>query len=181
MNRILTYRILLLLALFIVGVWASVSTGVLASDGTDGIRISLRADDLAVVQAGEVIYQANCASCHGKYLEGQPDWRIRDTNGYLPAPPHDASGHTWHHSDDLLFEITKYGPLVVIGDDSYKTIMPVYKDILTDDEIIAVLSFIKNTWPEEQRSWQEQVNGTQVDGIIEMPEKKSSILEKLLK
>lgn len=181
MHRILSYPIALLLAFSFIGVWISVSTSAGASEGTDGIRISLAADDLVVVQAGEVIYQANCASCHGKYLEGQPDWRIRDTNGYLPAPPHDASGHTWHHSDDMLFEITKFGPTVVIGDDTYKTVMPVYKDILTDDEIIAVLSFIKNTWPEEQRSWQEQVNGTQIGGINEVPEKKSSLLEKLFK
>ena len=31
--------------------------------------------------------------------------------------PHDASGHTWHHADDLLFEIVKDGPAAVIGDD----------------------------------------------------------------
>jgi len=154
---------------------------VLASEGTDGIRIDLEADDLVVVQAGEKIYQTNCASCHGKYLEGQPDWRIRDANGFLPAPPHDATGHTWHHADDLLFEIVKYGPSVVIGDDEYKTTMPVYKDILSDEDIVAVLSFIKNTWPEEQRDWQDQVNGTQLNGIKDVPKKKSSLLERLLK
>ena len=154
---------------------------VLASEGTDGIRIDLEADDLVVVQAGEKIYQTNCASCHGKYLEGQPDWRIRDANGFLPAPPHDATGHTWHHADDLLFEIVKYGPSVVTGDDEYKTTMPVYKDILSDEDIVAVLSFIKNTWPEEQRDWQDQVNGTQLNGIKDVPKKKSSLLERLLK
>lgn len=152
-----------------------------ASEGTDGIRISLQADDLSIVQAGEKVYHAQCAACHGANLEGQPDWRIRDANGYLPAPPHDATGHTWHHADDLLFEIVKYGPSVVISDDSYVTTMPVYENILSDEDIIAVLSFIKNSWPEEQRSWQEEVNGTQIDGIKTTPRKKSSILDKLLK
>jgi len=80
-----------------------------------------------------------------------------------------------------LFEITKYGPNVVINDDSYKTTMPVYKDILSDEDIIAVLSFIKNTWPEEQRSWQEEVNGTQRDGFKATPKKESSLIDKLLK
>ncbi len=154
---------------------------VLASEGTDGILTTLEADDLVVVQAGEKVYQAHCAACHGASLEGQPNWRVRDANGFLPAPPHDASGHTWHHADDLLFEITKYGPAVVIGDDTYKSMMPLYKDILSDEDIIAVLSFIKNTWPEEQRSWQEDVNGTQLNGFKTVPKKKSSLIDKLWK
>ncbi len=152
-----------------------------ADEGTDGVRTTLKADDLVVVQAGETVYQANCASCHGASLEGQPDWQIRDDNGFLPAPPHDATGHTWHHADDLLFEITKYGPSVVINDKSYKSLMPAYKDILSDDEIIAVLSFIKNTWPEEQRSWQEGLNGPQEGELKVSPGKKSTLLDKLFK
>ena len=123
-----------------------------ASEGIDGVRTSLKADDLAVVQAGETVYQAQCASCHGVELQGQPEWRIRDEDGLLPAPPHDETGHTWHHADDLLFEITKFGPGAVIGDAGYKTMMPAYKDVLTDDDIVAVLSFIKHSWPEDERS-----------------------------
>ena len=152
-----------------------------ASEGTDGVLITLQADDLNIVQAGETIYQAQCASCHGVNLEGQPDWRSRDSNGLLRAPPHDATGHTWHHADDLLFEIVKYGPGAVINDDSYKTTMPVYKDILSDAEIVAVLSFIKNTWPEEERSWQEKVNEPPSDIFKTNPDKKPSLLDKLLK
>jgi len=151
-----------------------------ASEGTDGVRTLLKADDLAVVQAGETVYQAQCASCHGAELQGQPEWRTRDQNGFLPAPPHDESGHTWHHADDLLFEITKYGPAAVIGDTSYKTMMPAYQDVLSDDDIIAVLSFIKHSWPEESRSWQDQVNGSQESGFQPI-KKKSTLLEKLLK
>lgn len=153
----------------------------LASEGTDGILTNLEADDLVVVQAGEKIYQAHCASCHGADLEGQPEWRVRDSEGYLPAPPHDATGHTWHHADDLLFEITKYGPSAVIDDDTYKTLMPKYENILNDEEIVAALSFIKNTWPEEQRSWQEEVNGTQRNGFKSTNKRKSSLIDKLLK
>ena len=160
---------------------ASIVTFLWASDGTDGVRTALKADDLVVVQAGEKIYHAQCAACHGTYLEGQPNWRSRDANGFLPAPPHDATGHTWHHADDLLFEIVKYGPAVVINDNNYKTTMPVYKDILNDEEIIAVLSFIKNTWPIEERSWQDKVNGTNSDEFIISPEQNSSVIDKLLK
>lgn len=156
-------------------------TVVFASEGTDGIRTELKADDLAVVQFGETVYQANCASCHGKYLEGQPDWRNRDANGYLPAPPHDETGHTWHHADDLLFEITKYGPAVVINDSSYKTAMPAYKGILSDEEIVAVLSFIKNSWPAEQREWQEKVNGPIQFRVDDGKTSDENLLKKLFK
>jgi hypothetical protein len=45
----------------------------------------------------------------GANLEGQPNWKERQANGRLPAPPHDASGHTWHHPDAQLFGITKQG------------------------------------------------------------------------
>ena len=61
------------------------------------------------LQRGAVVYADYCASCHGANLEGQPNWRSRMPNGKLPAPPHDANGHTWHHPDRQLFAITKYG------------------------------------------------------------------------
>ncbi len=151
-----------------------------ANEGTDGVRTDIDATDLAIVFAGEGIYKAQCAACHGINLEGEANWRVRDANGYLPAPPHDETGHTWHHADDLLFEITKYGAATVIGDDTYKSKMPPYKGILSDDEIVAVLAYIKHSWPEEQRAWQAEVNGSQLEGIKPI-KKKSSVLEKLLK
>ena len=36
--------------------------------------------------------------------------------------------------------------------------MPIYKDILTDDEIIAVMSFIKSTWPDDLRNRHDELN-----------------------
>ncbi|MFT6877602.1 MAG: mono/diheme cytochrome c family protein [Granulosicoccus sp.] len=157
-----------------------IASSVLASTGTDGVQTILLADDLAVVANGEKIYQARCAACHGVQLDGQPNWRQRNAQGLLPAPPHDASGHTWHHADDLLFEITKYGPGVVIADTDYRSDMPVYADILSDEDIVAVLSFIKNTWPDNERQWQEEVNGTQIDS--QLPKNKgSTLLDRLLK
>ncbi len=149
-----------------------------ASDGIDGVLTSLKADDLAVVQAGEEVYRANCAACHGAQLEGQANWRERDAGGYLLAPPHDATGHTWHHSDDLLFEIVKYGPGKIVNDPEYKTRMPVYEGILSDDEIIAVLSFIKHSWPDEERIWQEKTNGKNNFKILN--NNKPTLLDKLL-
>src|SRR3712207_630865 len=52
----------------------------------------------AQVALGRQVYAANCASCHGANLEGQPNWQQDLPAGGRPAPPHDASGHTWHHN-----------------------------------------------------------------------------------
>ena len=114
----------------------------------------------STVQLGSVLYDEQCASCHGQNLEGQPNWHKRDQDGYLPAPPHDETGHTWHHTDKDLFEMAKYGIQAFAGE-GYKTRMPIYKDILSDSEILAVLSFIKSGWPTEViQIHNEQVNSS---------------------
>ena len=119
--------------------------------------ISLTPRDGVVVALGERIYAEQCASCHGVNLEGQPDWRRRLANGRLPAPPHDETGHTWHHTDDVLFAITRYG-VEAFAPAGYESDMPAYEGVLTDDEIIAVLSYIKSTWPEEVQRRHDQMN-----------------------
>jgi len=61
------------------------------------------------VAMGKALYAKHCAVCHGKNLEGQtPNWRQALPDGTFPAPPHDATGHTWHHPDAMLFKVTKY-------------------------------------------------------------------------
>ena len=104
---------------------------------------------------GERLYQENCASCHGADLEGQPDWRTRLPNGRLPAPPHDASGHTWHHPDRVLLDIVKRGPAAIVGA-GYESDMPGYEGVLTDDEITSIVDYIKSTWPDKERAFQSE-------------------------
>ena len=104
------------------------------------------ASDSELVAQGSTIYTASCASCHGQRLEGQANWRVRKADGTLPAPPHDETGHTWHHSDDQLFELTKLGTEAVVGG-NYKSDMPGFADKLDDADIWAVLAYIKSRWP----------------------------------
>lgn len=112
------------------------------------------------VASGRALYAQYCASCHGANLEGQTDWRRRKPDGRLPAPPHNASGHTWHHPDDVLFKITKLGTEAVVGG-GYKSDMPGFGATLDDDQIRAVLAYIKSTWPENIRQRQESMNARQ--------------------
>jgi mono/diheme cytochrome c family protein len=108
------------------------------------------------IATGRALYAEHCASCHGTNLEGQPNWRERLPTGRMPAPPHDASGHTWHHPDDMLFRITKEGVGAIVP--GYESDMPAFADVLSDDEIRAVLAFLKTTWPARERNFQEAVS-----------------------
>ena len=112
-------------------------------------------DNATLVARGKAIYGQHCASCHGPELEGQPNWRKRLPNGRMPAPPHDASGHTWHHSDKQLFDMTRIGPARLVP--GYQSDMPGFKDILSDADIWAVLSFIESRWSPDIRQRQQRM------------------------
>jgi len=113
--------------------------------------------DREQVARGEGLYRQHCASCHGAQLEGQPDWRRRLPNGRLPAPPHDASGHTWHHPDELLVAITREGMKPPWAPAGYHSDMPAFAGVLGDDDVRAVLAYIQSTWPEEVRERRTQM------------------------
>lgn len=113
--------------------------------------------DPVQVARGAAVYGAHCAECHGARLEGEADWQIRRPTGELPAPPHDVGGHTWHHSDEQLFAITKHG-MARYAPPDYKTNMPSFVGKLSDGDIRAVIAFIKSTWPEDIRNRQARIN-----------------------
>lgn len=142
----------LLIAGFVVAVVAIIATSVLARErpaaGTD-------VANAALVALGREVYAANCASCHGGNLEGQPNWQQPNPDGSMPAPPHDVTGHTWHHNDESLFATTKYGGAATTPA-GRPNAMPAFGETLSDREIWAVLSFIKSTWPPEVQQRQEQ-------------------------
>lgn len=114
-------------------------------------------EDAARVASGERIYEDYCAACHGADLEGAPNWRQPDADGRMPAPPHDASGHTWHHADPLLVDIVTRGTEAVVGG-GYRSDMIGFGEVLTEGEILDVLAYIKSTWPPEIVEIHNEVN-----------------------
>lgn len=86
-------------------------------------------------------------------LEGQPDWMKRKADGKMPAPPHDASGHTWHHSDTQLSRIILEGLASIAP--GYVTDMPAFAGTLSEEQVSAILDYIKSTWPDKLKAAQE--------------------------
>ena len=108
---------------------------------------------------GAKLYAMHCASCHGAALEGAENWQDNNEDGTYKPPPHDDSGHTWHHSDKVLFEYTKLGGEKLFED--YPDIisaMPGFGDELSDDEIWSILAFIKSNWSDEMRESQKMAS-----------------------
>jgi mono/diheme cytochrome c family protein len=149
-NRYLRYAAIAAGALLVIGL---VSVGDLFAPAG-----ALRPGDAKATALGQQVYAAHCAACHGARLEGQPNWRQRGADGRFPAPPHDATGHTWHHPDRVLFRITKFGVGKATGMQSYVSAMPAYEGVLSDEEIVAVLSWIKAQWPAAVRAQQDEMN-----------------------
>ena len=102
---------------------------------------------------GQATYLNNCAACHGEIGEGQPNWRIEGADGHYPAPPHDSTGHTWHHGDGLLFRIAKFGG-VSLNIPNFQSGMPAFQGTLDDEEIREVILYLKTFWTAEEREFQ---------------------------
>lgn len=114
-------------------------------------------NDLAVVSRGRQLYAAHCAACHGANGEGQS---LADGKpGALPAPAHDASGHTWHHPDFALIQLTKAGESTLACRTLNENGMPKFEQALSDRQIVDILSYIKSTWPTDVRIEQDKVVG----------------------
>lgn len=124
---------------------------------TNQVGIASAADapplDPDQARTGRAVYEQHCASCHGVNAEGAPNWQDRDEHGELPAPPHDAQGHTWRHSDAELYEMVSKGWRDPFNKTKRLT-MPAFNDPLSPQQIHAVITYLKTLWTPEQRQFQ---------------------------
>ena len=105
------------------------------------------------VNSGRKIYEQHCASCHGAKGEGAPNWQERDAQGELPAPPHNAEGHTWRHSDAELYEMVSKGWRDPFNK-TKKLTMPAFNGVLSPEQIRAVITYLKTLWTPEETQFQ---------------------------
>lgn len=118
-------------------------------------------DDVEQVKHGWQVYAQACARCHGEDLDGEFGPATAEIAGInqelqtekadqaaMVAPAHDASGKTWRHTDQTLFEIIKFGEAAET-EIKVSNRMPAFKDKLTDDEIWLTIALIKSSWPPE--------------------------------
>ena len=115
----------------------------------DNIEITnIEIDEKLITQInlGKSLYVTHCASCHGDNLQGQPNWNTKkDKDGHNLSPPLNGTGHTWHHSQDQLFNIIRYG--FKIYNENYDGKMQ-GNEKLNDDDIWSILAYMKSVWPE---------------------------------
>lgn len=101
-----------------------------------------------LLSKGEKLYVANCQVCHGD----------RQGSGATGgAPPHNEIGHTWHHPDAQLRDWILNG--------KFPGAMPAFKDKLSEDQVDAILAYIKTWWTEEQRESQADVSHRYEDAL----------------
>ena len=104
-------------------------------------------DSASKIELGKQLYNNNCVSCHSANLQGAANWKSLDEDGHRKAPPLNGTGHTWHHSDEQLYQIIKYGLAKFVK--NYQGKMMGFGDVLSDTEITSVLAYIKSTWPKD--------------------------------
>jgi len=115
------------------------------------------AGDAALVARGAAVYAANCAACHGAHLEGAPGWQETRPGDVPRAPPHDETGHTWMHDDEMIFHLVKFG-LADLEPPGVVSPMPAFDGKIADADIVATVAFIKSRWPVGVRVFQAMLN-----------------------
>src|SRR6266851_9094538 len=133
----------------VVSVMIAATSQIVSADANDGSQ----SIDPERVRSGRAVYEQHCASCHGATAEGAPNWQVRDANGELPAPPHNAKGHTWRHSDADLYEMVSKGWRDPFNK-SMRLTMPAFGEALAPEQIRAVITYLKTFWTPEQTQFQ---------------------------
>ena len=116
------------------------------NDNIEITHIEIDEKLISQINLGKSLYVTHCASCHGNNLQGQPNWSTKkDKDCHNLSPPLNGTGHTWHHSQDQLFNIIRYG--FKIYNENYDGKMQ-GNDKLNDDDIWSILAYMKSVWPE---------------------------------
>lgn len=100
---------------------------------------------------GKVIFSENCATCHGNAGQGLAEnWKKPNPDGSFPPPPLNGTAHTWHHPMEILVQTINNGGAPYGGN------MPAFREVLSEEEKIAVIAYIQNLW--DQKTYDRWTN-----------------------
>lgn len=107
--------------------------------------------DVAVLARGALLYQQNCAECHGPEAQGHPDWENAKQRGYSAAPPLDGTGPAKKLRETELVAIIKNGVKY-----NGKPVMPAWQGRVSDEDVKSVITWFQALWPGEVYArWQK--------------------------
>lgn len=142
-----------LIVSYIAVVMLALAVVVLRSGGGRSLGRVTEADsgNAELVAVGKQLYATRCAGCHGANLEGQPGWPQRQANGVVPASPLGATGKAWQQTDRWLFRTIKEGGQTT-APPGYLSAMPPFGNSLRDEEIWAVIAYMKSNWSPQMQA-----------------------------
>jgi len=87
---------------------------------------------------GEAIYSAKCSACHQSMGQGLPG----------VFPPLDGSEWVTTDNSNLPIQIIAKGLMgkITVGGSEYNGMMPAFSSSLPDDELAAVITYIRGAW-----------------------------------
>lgn len=105
-------------------------------------------------ETGRTVYMQNCMPCHGDGLAADGYF----AHGFNPAPiDFTNSGTIPQLTESYVFwRIAKGGPGLPREGAPWNSAMPAWEDILTEEEIWAVIIFLYDQTGAQPRSWEEE-------------------------
>jgi mono/diheme cytochrome c family protein len=102
---------------------------------------------------GQRVYMQNCMPCHGDYLDGGGHY----ARAFSPAPlSFQDNGTIAQLTESFVFwRIAKGGPGLPREGAPWNSAMPAWEEILTEDEIWAVILFLYEQTGWQPRTWEE--------------------------
>ena len=90
---------------------------------------------------GEQLFDAHCVACHRRDGVGEPTvpWSIRRA-GFIEAMPLNETSHAWHHGDEQLIG------MILDGTSRSRTRMPVWRNILSEQDAADLVAYMKSLW-----------------------------------
>jgi len=119
-----------------------------SASAKDALQVQRSIDQTQLVR-GKALFEQNCARCHGEMAQGDPHWRVMNSDGTFPPPPLDSTGHAWHHSHAWLHE-------VIITGTEPQGHMPAWGGRLNDQQVDDIIAWFQSLWSNEvYAAWRE--------------------------